>query len=464
MNAFLVRLDYGLRDPSFMKLEPSSVPTESSEKSETNPKKRSVECYFELVGKEVVDKRPRLRLHVHKVEDGVKLGAPCSKLSGLKEIFSISQDPNAGAFVLTVVEALTHRFNVSLCLNDDILLVEQKSVYKLRHGDVIEGIYMENRCFKIMFLLREEGHSRKPQTSPLLSCPWIVLRNIMKFLTPMEMMTNIVPVCWKFFKLMKRGRIWSNLEFHVLFDGITSVPFGHLDDFCKVVSGYARKLSLEFKLDAGSEMSLPQNSLSLLFTQYDWSNLEMLDVSALETNEDAWISFLKKNGKALTSLKILMKKLHLGHADVYELAKAMYNTSYEKPMMKQFPDCLGSGVLLSLHAYDLPVQLDAKGWRLARKMGMFKNLESLSLNGEHFDNLPSVKEYGIFFPKLKELWLEDASPMKAVHHLLSMPSLEKLWIRNVRKQLRVEPGPRVLSAFNESPKDWLEKLRFVAAD
>ncbi|CAG0919733.1 unnamed protein product [Notodromas monacha] len=379
MRAFLVKLDYGLRNLAYMELEQRAATDDGSRRScDTNPNRMTVSCYFERFGNKCITEGTRVRLHVHKEENGVKVGAVCSKQAGLEMIFSIIQDAS-GEFVISVVETITHRFALYILVNDDFLPRKQR----------------------IMFLLSDGiSHVREPQTSLLLSCPWLILKNVMKYLTPFAMMQDVVPVCRLFFDLMKDGSSWTRIEFY-LENGMECPPWGHLKDFCSVLHR--------------------------------------------------------------------MEKLYLNPAILHDVANVLSNVSLLRdPFLLKFPDFLGSGVLSSLHTYQLPVKLDAMGWQLARRMGIFANLESLSMSGTIFNNMPPVDDEKIvFFPKLKSLWLEDASPIDAVRHLPLMPSLEHLWIRNVDKQVSVEPTQQVLNTlqiFSESSKEWLANLKFVSAD
>ncbi|CAG0919678.1 unnamed protein product [Notodromas monacha] len=399
MRAFLLKLNYGLRDLSYMELERHAA-TYRSPRCGTNPSQKAVSCYFERFGNKCVPAEgTQVRLHVHKEENGVKLGKVCPKQSSLEIIFSIFQCP-CGDFILSVVGKLKQRFGLFLLVNDDVLPLDEKGMRVLRHGDIIRGFFSKIPSFRIMFLLSDSSHVRETQTSLLLSCPWLVLKNIAKFLPPFEMMRDVVPVCRQLFHLMRDGSSWTRVEI-CLRDGMQCPPFGHFHDFCNVV----------YKL----------------------------------------------------------KKLHLNHAILHDGERLRSNlVVLWDPHLRQFPDFLGSGVLSSLHTYQLPVNLSAGNWKLARKMGIFANLESLSMSGEIFNNMPPAKKKIIFFPKLKSLWLEDASPIAACRHFPLMPSLEYLWIRNaVREETSIKPTQEVLQAlevFNTSPIEWLEHLKCVSAD
>ncbi|CAG0923509.1 unnamed protein product [Notodromas monacha] len=519
MSAFLVRLDYGLRDPRYMELERSGPIDGYSKGYEKNPRK-TVACYFERSEREGINARTRFRLHVHKQVNGAKLGTPCTKQLSLEKIFFIEED-SSGSFVLTPVPTLEHRFNFLICINGDVLDVDVKPVCVLKHGDVIEGMFPTIPCFRFVFFLSDERHheERSHQHSPLLSCPRRVLENIMKYLTPFEAMTNVVPVCREFFMTMRNGRIWTHLEFRVLF-GVTSVPFGHMLDFCKVVSGYVRKVSVDFKVDPKFQTIPSQDMLRSFFKHYGWRKLEVLDIASMESNKDVWVEFMFRSGKSLTQLKTLavrdlalgnlllkmpriakfmlpncrevtlwcemelmyfpfvdltpcfpgMKKLNLNHALIQSDLFSAINEGQpfvSHPFVPAFPHFIGSGLLSSLHAYMLPVKLDADDWELAQNMGIFENLESLSLNGYLFRHIPAVRNGNAFLPKMKSLWLEEASPMKLVHHLLLMPSLEKLWIRNVHRTSFAGHSQRVLRAFrafNHCSEEWLSNLKCIAVD
>ncbi|CAG0924403.1 unnamed protein product [Notodromas monacha] len=436
MRAFLVKLDYGLRDLAYMELERRAATDAGLRRCDTNPSRMTISCYFEKFGYACTTEGTQVRLHVHKEENGMKVGAVCSKQANLWMIFSIVQDDASGDFVLTVVETITHRFGLYLHLNNDLLpSFKQRSECTLRHGDIIEGFFSKLPSFRIMFLLSDDSHVVEPQTSLLLSCPTLVLRNIMKCLTPFQVMQGVVPVlevlslntnedAWVKF-LTRRGKTLTNLEM-LSVETVTlgnsllkASESGHvLFPKCRVVS---LRCSLEKMYSANMGQTFPR-----------------------------------------------MEKLYLNHAILPGVEYLVSNFSFHPdPFLLEFPDFVGPGVLSSLHTYQLPVKLDAAGWKLAQRMGILANLESLSMNGRIFNNLPPVDERIIFFPKLKSLWLEDASPIDAVCHLPLMPSLEHLWIRNVDEQASVVPTQQVLNSlqiFSESSKEWLANLKFVSAD
>ncbi|CAG0924428.1 unnamed protein product [Notodromas monacha] len=137
MSAFLVRLDYGLRDLQYMELERSGRIDGCSNGYEKNPR-ITVACYVERSEREGINARTRFRLHVHKKANGAKIGTPCTKHLSLEKIFSIEEDPS-GSFVLTPVPTLEHRFSFLICINGDVLDSDVKPVCVLKHGDVIEG-------------------------------------------------------------------------------------------------------------------------------------------------------------------------------------------------------------------------------------------------------------------------------------------------------------------------------------
>ncbi|CAG0914676.1 unnamed protein product [Notodromas monacha] len=485
MSAFLVRLDFGLRDLSYMELGRNSAPGDFSKECEKDSRKRTVEFYIEQRGGEVLDEeRSRLRVHVHKLEDGVKIGVACRKEFLLHVICSIGEDPS-GAFVMTTMNPIfMDHFNLFLCLNDIYLNIhDPRTKHILKHGDIIDGGSFFGPCFKVMFLLRDKCDMREPQTSLLLLCPWLVLENIMKFLSPLEMMEKVVPVCRKLFDLMRRGKIWKHLEFRVYHDGNPGMPFGHLDDFCKVVSGYAKKLSVDLTCNEKSRLPMSDNCLCLLFKHYEWSTLKILDIFCVH-NEEAWVEFLLHEGKTLTQLETLtlrgmdlgdllmrvahergnitfprckevtlrcsmkrvyavnlrkmfprLEKLHFYHADVSCLLVSMLkNIPLGMSSLERFPDSLGSGLLSSLHIYQLPIQLDAEGWRLAHRMGIFTNLQSLSMSADLFDRM-SAAETTIFFPKHKAV---VKNPGKVFEELSGCPKLEG-FILSVTSDLPLEP-------------------------
>ncbi|CAG0924663.1 unnamed protein product, partial [Notodromas monacha] len=375
MRAFLVKLDYGLRDLAYMELERRAATDAGSRRCDTNPSRMTISCYFEKFGYACITEGTRVRLHVHKEENGMKVGVVCSKQANLWMIFSIVQDAS-GDFVLTVVETITHRFGLYLHVNNYLLpSYKQRSQCILRHGDIIEGFFSKIR---------------------------------------------VVPVCRQFFRLMKDGSCWTRIDF-CFENGVEFPPCGHLKEFCNVVYRCVRRLSLKFRFKFGMEAFWPMDILQPVFRHHDWSKLKVLQVLSLKTNEDAWVEFLTRRGKTLTNLEmlsvetvtlgnsllkasesghILMEKLYLNHSILPGVEYLVSNFSFHPdPLLLEFPDFVGPGVLSSLHTYQLPVKLDAAGWKLAQRMGILANLESLSMNGRIFNNMPPVDERIIFFPK-----------------------------------------------------------------
>ncbi|CAG0919735.1 unnamed protein product [Notodromas monacha] len=450
MRAFLLKLNYGLQDLSYMELE-RHIATHRGPRCGTNPSQKAVSCYFERFGNKCVTEGTQFRLHVHKEEKGMKVGALCPKQSSLESIFSIFQCPS-GDFILSGVGKLNQRFGLFLLVNNDVLPLDEKGMRVLRHGDIIRGFFCKIPTFRIMFLLSDSSHVRETQTSLLLSCPWLVLKNIAKFLPPFETMLDFVPVCRQFFHLMKDGSSWTRVKFS-LQDGMQCPPFGHFQDFCNVVYKHVRKLSLRFSFHSELDPLWPRNILRPIFQHHDWSKLKVLQVGTLMANEEAWFEFLTRSGKKLIHLEMLsvgciiladllleaskaghvlfpncrevrlrcslekmfpanmgqafprqegkLKKLHLNHAILHDTERLRSNlVVLHDPHLRQFPDFMGSGVLSSLHTYQLPVKLDAGGWKLARKMGIFANLETLSMSGEILNNMPPAKKKIIYFPKV----------------------------------------------------------------
>ncbi|CAG0920076.1 unnamed protein product [Notodromas monacha] len=456
MRAFLLKLNFGLRDLSYMELERHAA-THRGPRCGTNPSQKAVSCYFERFGNKCVTAEgTQVRLHVHKEENGVKVGAVCRKQSSLEIIFSIFQCP-CGDFILSVVGKLKQRFGLLLVVNSDILPLDEKDMRVLRHGDIIRGFFSIIPSFRIMFLLSDSSHVRETQTSLLLSFPWLVLKNIAKFLPPFDMMQDLVPVCRLFYDLMKDGSSWTHVKFY-LRDGMPCQPFGHFQDFCKVVYKHVRKLSLMFSFDSELDPLWPRNILRPIFQHYDWSKLEVLEIDTLDTNEEAWSEFLRRSGKKLIHLEMLsvecitladilleaskaghvlfpkcrelrlrLKKLHLNHAILHDMESLISNSVLLRdPHLRRFPDFLGSGVLSSLHTYQLPVKLDAGGWKLAGKMGIFAKLETLSMTGEIFNNMPPANEKIIFFPKHKTV---EKSPGGVFKELRSCSKLRGLILK-----------------------------------
>ncbi|CAG0918828.1 unnamed protein product [Notodromas monacha] len=521
-DAYLVKLNFGLEDLSYLKLEGSVFVDGSSEECEVRRKRPSIECYVvdEQSGEDLAVRNDIKRiphLHFHKLVDGIKIGSACEKSSCLKKLFSIRDDESTnGGFVLTKEETHLRRFSrVNLFINEENLSLKGKADFTLKHGDIIEGYNSVcGVCFKIMFLQCDEHHVRQPaQNSPLLSCPWPVLKKIFSCFTPFEIMENIVPVCRKFFELIRAGDIWNNLDFRVI-HGTSFVPFGRLDDFCKVFSnGRVRQLTLDFRVQDGLEGFVPRDSLSSVFKNFDWQNLKVLQIIALEANDDAFYKFLVENGKVLSQLETLLirddltgnsflrvaatgklvlpacqkvalrclfkilptidmrlvfprlEELHLIHTEfpASTIYGRLLNMSLATPTIQEFLAPLGSEVLSILHGYHLPAKMDKNGWVLAQQKGTFMNLESLGMHGDFFEHVPAADKNRPIFPKLRSLWLKDVSLIKIFHHLLLQTSLENLWIRNYRSQA-TESNRRICQDFLDSPKEWVKNLKYVSAD
>ncbi|CAG0913566.1 unnamed protein product [Notodromas monacha] len=484
MSAFLVRLDYGLRDLSYVEIgkigSTSLNPWESIaavfyiDLSEAND---NVGKFHEL-------KFKRVPLHVHRVARGTKLGEPCPKKDHLKGIFVIEAVP-WGDFILDVSKKQLLDLNMKLRINQEWWCVERKDTRALNHGDIIEIFYRRLPYARFMLLLPEDGRgSNDQQTSPLLSCPWLVLKNIFEYMTPFETMENVVPVCRRFFELVKNGGIWSNVDLTKpeLF-GVAAMPWGHTDDFRHVLAGNVRRLAVDFKVREMQRLCLPESNADRpLFKADDRKNLKALEIYSWGAGRFV-MKFLKS--EALGKLKLLtirdwpfdgsflhtasnenlvlpnceqvtlpLKILHL--IDAEEISMRVNSSS------REFLHFLGFGELRSLHAIRLPIEMNETAWNLAENLGTFENLDSLSLREDIFKKMPVSFETRFLFPKLKSFLLRDAAPGSAVSRLFEMPSLKRLWIRCAQPNQMAEPTR--LHAFDESPKEWLEHLTFVAVD
>ncbi|CAG0919889.1 unnamed protein product [Notodromas monacha] len=173
-------------------------------------------------------------IYVHKLVNGAKMGEPCPAQEHLQKCFSIQENPS-GDFLLRKHRAWVSSFRLKALINGKNVLYCSGSIVKLFHGDMIEFFDRQIPCFRVMFLLAVGCPVREPQVSPLLAFPWIIIRNILKFLKPFEMMKHVVLVCQQFFDLFRAGGIWTHLNLNAVV-GITEVPFGHLDDFSRLFS------------------------------------------------------------------------------------------------------------------------------------------------------------------------------------------------------------------------------------
>ncbi|CAG0918827.1 unnamed protein product [Notodromas monacha] len=467
--AYLMRLDFGLRDLSYLKLEISDSAEGSPEQWEMMRKnKTSVECYLDKLEDRAHDV-DRIPFHFHRSVDGIKIGSPCGRSSWLKKVFTIRDDAN-GAFVLTTEEKPFPRLfsNVVVFINQKRLCFDRKTDFTLKHGDVIESF------------------------------------NVMR---------RLVPVCREFFELLRAGGIiWTHLDFRLVL-GILNVPFGHLDDFCKVVAGRVQKLTMDFSIPDGMKAFVPRDSSRSFFKYFHWENLKMLEILALEDSDDSFRKLLVENGKVFSHLEKLLihdhkegnsflrqastgklvlpaceqvtlkcalktlrnvdmrlvfprlKELHLMNIAYVSNAYAgqILHQHVQSPTIQEFIATLGSQVLSSLHDYHLPAKMDKNSWTLAQIKGTFMNLESLGLHGEFFDHVPIADKNRPIMLNLKSLWLKDVFLTKVFQHLRMQTSLEKLWIRNYRSQA-TESSRRICQDFLDSPKQWVKNLKYVSAD
>ncbi|CAG0922759.1 unnamed protein product [Notodromas monacha] len=143
MRAFLLKLNYGLQDLSYMELNGRGAKGGGSRRCGANPSQMlKVSCYFEKFENKCVAEGMQFRLHVHKEKNGVKLGPVCSKQSRLELIFSIYQCPSED-FILTVVGTVKQRFGLYLLVNNNVLRLDKKFMCILRHGDIIQGFFFK---------------------------------------------------------------------------------------------------------------------------------------------------------------------------------------------------------------------------------------------------------------------------------------------------------------------------------
>ncbi|CAG0914684.1 unnamed protein product [Notodromas monacha] len=536
MSALLVKLNYGFRDLSFMELERNclSMGITSQHPNFINP--RAAVFYADwsdvenpdLLEEEFRPKRlrptkrlMRVPLHVHKQEGYMKLGVPCPRQNYLQRICSIGEDPFSGEFTLDTRGTISCEFAVDLRINQRKCDEDCDGyIYKLSHGDVIEGSYIDLLFFRFMFLLWDGNPVRRvPQTSLLLSCPRLVLNKIVSYLTPLETMNNIVPVCRQFFQLMmKSGCIWTRLEFSAVF-GNTWVPYSHLDDFRRVLAKHARNLVVNFIVSKsfGAKEPSPVIMRPLLSKPADWKNLRMLEIHSISRNENVWIQFFKRKTilAKLESLVIPCDELFLREAwswdslalpncrevtllvsdssssfscrpldfkQVFPGLKRLHfidNSSdggvarrrkalffYGNGVPKSFLKHVGSGVLVTFHAREFGEIWNEEDWDFAQKSGTFSSLESLSFSGNPFEQMSDFASSRQIFPKLKTLWLNEVTTLRSIHHLLELPSLQKVWLECRNPGLFAEPliDPLILRLFDDSPTEWLENLKFISAD
>ncbi|CAG0914683.1 unnamed protein product [Notodromas monacha] len=112
MSAYLVRLDFGLRDLSYMKLERIGSTDHGPRKCGMTHSRAEFYVEWHEHRHNTADPK-RIPLHVHKVENGIKVGALCPKQYWLEKLFSVGEALN-GEFVLTVERVSLHLFNAEL--------------------------------------------------------------------------------------------------------------------------------------------------------------------------------------------------------------------------------------------------------------------------------------------------------------------------------------------------------------
>ncbi|CAG0914675.1 unnamed protein product [Notodromas monacha] len=149
MRALLVKFNYGLEDLSYIELgECGSMQGGVHHDRGRTRKPRTTVFYMEWF--DVDEHRYKLTyipMHVHKLEDGVKLGAPCSREHCLVQIFSIGKALSSGEFVLKPNEKFDPRFCVTVQINrrEVFSLHQEGSLFRLKHGDIIEFFLQEIR-------------------------------------------------------------------------------------------------------------------------------------------------------------------------------------------------------------------------------------------------------------------------------------------------------------------------------
>ncbi|CAG0922898.1 unnamed protein product [Notodromas monacha] len=517
MRGFLVKLNFGLRDLSFFELGKcgSLQGGVRYNRGGIMRERRTTEFYMEWFDVNVHrNKLTFIPMHVHKLEDGVKLGAPCSRQHCLVKIFSIGKYLSSGKFVLKPNEELDSRFCVTVQINRcEVFSSHQKgSMLTLKHGDIIEfflqGIReltctIETELFlsevmlvkqhltdyfrmiqamkpQVMFLLTNECLVQVPQTSALLLCPWPVLQNIFQFLTPFETMENLVPVCRQFFQLMRSGAIWTRVLFNVDFEK-AYVPYGHLGDLCTVIAPRIRMLLLDVGQLWGRRSTFLRSILCSSFESDDWRILKLLEIYS--SGRDDFVTALLENRQFCAKLETLLVSCvdcvsllfrgitgegpEICFPNVREVTlrcSLEADFSVRPSNVLTYLDFLGSGVLRSLHAKALPLKFSKDDWLLAQSRGTFADLESLTLHGGDFQKMPFADSMREVFPKLKSIWFQNVrvSPTNALDHILEMPSVEKLWFRNVHSDMFPEPIP--LYFFDRRPKEWLENIKLISAD
>ncbi|CAG0914677.1 unnamed protein product [Notodromas monacha] len=448
MRAFLVKLNFGLQDLSYIELgKCGSVQGGVHHDQGGVQKRRTTEVCMEWFDADEFEYQLTcIPMHVHKLEDGVKLGSPCSRQHCLVKIFSIGEvQGSAGAFVMQPNE----KFNfskVEVRINREVFLsyCNKKSVRRLKHGDIIEFFLRDIPYFKVMFLSTDECLGRVPQTSVLLSCPWPILQNIFQFLNPFETMESIVPVCRQFFQLMRSGAIWTHLKFEAVFDK-TYVPYGHVDSFAAFMGNEEFLVKLEtLEVTRLTSYRLLRNE-KIIFPN-------VREVTLWCSSQNDFSVDLKRVFPRLKLHSIFWKRSLKRRASVWSGG------------ITKLLDFFGSGVLQSLHFEALPEKFSEDDWLLAQRRGTFTDLKSLTLLGGDFQKMPDIGMMSDVFPKLKSIWFQDVqvSPRNVIDHILEMPSVEKLWFRNVRSEFGPEPIP--LYFFDRRPKKWLENIKLISAD
>ncbi|CAG0914682.1 unnamed protein product [Notodromas monacha] len=424
MSAYLMRLDFGFRNLSYIELERSGSITHlaSSEDWMKNPKKPTAEFYIRWLQNEPIVDSARIPLHVHKVENGMKVGGPCPFQFGLEKLFSVGEDPD-GDFALTVDRIRLLHFQAEVLINSKSRGRDgDVHIFKLRHGDIIECVRRGFPCYRIMFLLADAFPANEPKTSFLQSCPQRVLKNITKFLSPLETLKSVIPVCRRFFELVGQdGGNWAHLEFRVE-DSDTYVPFWHLEEFLGVFARHAEKLSLELR-DPDQNSKDVLHDFIRLFGRADWKKLRSLEIHSLRLDDATMMKFLR----------------HL--RDCAQLQTlAIYCCEF------------GTALLLLAAAYAGDV--------------VFPNVEQLTL--QCLLRAISSVDAKLVFPRLmNSLWLECVnSKAAALDYLRKMTSLEMLWIRFRHYYSKDEHEKRraLFSKSDESSKEWLDNLKFISPD
>ncbi|CAG0914674.1 unnamed protein product [Notodromas monacha] len=412
MRAFLVKLNFGLRDLSFLELGKcgsmqGGVHYDRGEIRE----RRTTEVYMEWF--DVDEHRYKLTcipMHVHKLEDRVKLGAPCSRQHCLVKIFSIGKALSSGEFVLKPNEKLDPRFCVTVQINrrEVFSLHEKGSMFTLKHGDIIEfflqGIreltctieteleawllsevmlvkqhltdyFLKIQAMKpgVMFLLTNECSVQVPQTSALLSCPWPVLQKIFQFLTPFETMENLIPML-----VVDVRQLW------------------------------------------GRGFEFLQSILCSSFESDDWSILKLLEI--YPSNRKDFLTALLENRQFCAKLETLV-------VSCVDCVRLLFRGITGEGSEICFPNVREVTLLCSLQADFSDVDLK------------------------------------LIFPRLlKFIWFQNVrvSPSNPIDHILEMPNVEKLWFRNVHSDTFPESMP--LYFFDRRPKEWLENIKLISAD